>query len=151
MDRKLHPEAAGTICLWQFQENAKNYPAWNFSASPAGARSLISIVRALQLSGGFRTIPIAPPTPAVLQVPNNRGGDAKWFAPKKWRIVAADHPEYWHFPAAPELAVLTLGSAGMDDLIAGVSSIADGEGDYCIGGANAEESLWFWWHPRTNT
>lgn len=145
MDRSIYPEVTGSIFLWRYKENEKNYPAWNFSASPAGTRCLISILQALKVSGGVRTLPVTPPTPEVLRVPNNRRGTAKWFAPQKWKIIVADGQDHWHFPPARELAILTLGHLCLDELIVGVSSIF--ESDYRIGNKDIDQSLWFWAHP----
>ena len=143
------PAMNGSISLWRFTENVRNYPGWHLSADELGCASLRSLLTSLQSSGGYRTIPTSRPTSTTLSVPNNKGGAAKWTAATKWRIEFAK-ANSWSFSQSADFAVLALGSSGMADLIRGVTAIATGIGDFCVGDGSQDEVLWFWWQPKTN-
>jgi hypothetical protein len=139
----------GTVYLWHYLENERNYPGWHFTADAEGVASVSALFKALRghSTPAYRTVVVSQPTPSILGVPNNKSGAARWFAPDKWRITYLPDTEQantWTFQSDNKIARLSLGSAMVPQLIAGVEDVAQGKGDYCIGLANSE--LWFWWH-----
>ena len=143
-----HSKFVGSVSLWRYVENERNYPGWNLSADLRGVASLLSILSELQAAGGHRTVPITPPTLSTLAVPNNRSGKAKYVVPTKWRLhyLRTDEgADAWTFSFEQEVAILALGRNRMLKLIAGIAGLTQGVGDFSIGGSNKLETLWFWW------
>ena len=138
----------GSIYLWRYTENERNYPGWHLSADPAGCQSLVALFEALAADGpsAFRTIDLTAPTTAILSVPNNRSGTAKFKSPKKWRIGFSKDPSHWSFSQQLESAEFSYGYVWLSPLCKGVNGIPQGHGDYSIGG---DPRLWFWWSGRT--
>ena len=141
-----HPVISGSISLWRYRENVRNYPGWHLSADRRGGESLHALLLALRSTSGHRTVPITRPTAEVLSVPNNKNGTAKWIAVDKWRIEYAE-ANHWAFTQKGELALLTIGTEDMADLIAGVATM-QADGDYSIGEGESGQRLWLWWRPN---
>ncbi|MDB5341968.1 MAG: hypothetical protein JWP89_345 [Schlesneria sp.] len=143
-----HSKFVGSVSLWRYVENERNYPGWNLSADSLGVASLLSILSELQAVGGHRTIPITSPTLSTLSVPNNNSGKAKWIAPTKWRLIylsTDEDADAWSFLFQQDVAILSLGRNRMLELIAGIANLPQSVGDFRIGGSNnSAESLWFW-------
>lgn len=144
----------GSVYLWRYRDNARNYPGWNMHCDREASASLVDLLTALQSCTGvrYRTIRVSPPTPGVLAVPNNRGGAARWWAPARWRIEFDPElggPDAWSFSPDEDPAALRLGARYLPDFQRGVLDMMRGRGDYSIGaeGASPDESevLWFWW------
>jgi hypothetical protein len=148
-NKQSHSKLVGSVSLWRYIENERNYPGWNLSADSLGVASLLSILSELQAVGGHRTIPIATPTLSTLSVPSNKFGKAKFVAPAKWRLnyeSTDEHADAWSFLFDHDVANLSLGGNRMQELIAGFANLAQGIGDCSIGGSsNSVESLWLWW------
>lgn len=137
---------SGSVSLWRYTENERNYPGWNLNADAAGCKSLLELLDALTVTGaGGRTITVSPPTSEQLRVPNNRGGAAAWLSPEKWNVSLAPDPTAWNFPPDTQPAVLTLGTNWLAALRAGVAGTQSGSGDHSIGNRNGGLALWFWW------
>ena len=137
---------SGRISLWRYIENERNYPGWHFNADIAGCQSFEELLNALATDGsGSRTISLTSPTVRELQVPNNRGGRAKWMAPAKFRVILSQSSSEWYFPSALDTATLSVGTDWLGPLREGLSGIPKGQGDYSIGGSEDENlQLWFW-------
>ena len=136
---------SGSVSLWRYTENERNYPGWHLNADEAGCRSLVALLEALVADGGgSRTLKLSAPTESQLRVPNNRSGRAAWVSPEKLRVVLSSSPGEWTFPAEMAPAALTLGSSWLDPIRTGIEGIAKGSGDFSIGGARGLP-LWFWW------
>ena len=135
----------GSISLWRYTENERNFPGWHLNADPTGCRSLLALFEALAADGpsAFRTVDLTRPTASILAVPNNKGGTAKFKSPKKWRISFSNEPSHWSFPQTLEPAELCYGQDWLAPLCEGVIGIPEGHGDYSIGGSDLR--LWFWW------
>ncbi|RZI59261.1 MAG: hypothetical protein EOP14_04380 [Pseudomonas sp.] len=139
---------AGSVSLWYYTENERNYPGWHLTADAAGCESLIALLDAFASDGvaTSRAIEIKPPTKAQLGVPNNKSGLAAWQAPSKFRIAFSNIPAEWAFPLDLDQASLTIGSDWLTPLRDGISGIPHGRGDYAIGPAGkVNPGLWFWW------
>ncbi len=139
---------AGSVALWRYKENQRNFPGWHLTADAAGCASLLTLLDALVADGGnrSRTVAVQAPTPAILSVPNNRSSACR--SPSKLRLSLSANPSEWSFPDLLEPATLTLGAEWVPELQRGIADIARGEGDYSIGSPSGENlQLWFWWQP----
>ena len=136
----------GSVVLWRYTENLRNYPGWQLTADAMGCHSLVELLDAFDADGvaGSRAVNISPPTPAILTVPNNRR--AQWVAPTKLRVSFSTTPSQWRFPEALEPAGLTVGAEWLQKLRHGILGIPLGEGDFAIGNSDdGNLPLWFWW------
>jgi len=138
----------GSISLWRYTENERNFPGWHLSADGAGCDSLAALVDSLAKDGVpvSRSVELTPPTPALLAIPNNRRGTAKYVAPFKLRVSFVSDPSSWLFPEHMEPAELSFGHDWLVPLVKGINGIPLGQGDYCIG---SDLPLWFWWRTGT--
>lgn len=136
---------SGTVSLWRYTVNTRNYPGWHLNADAAGCRSLLDLLDALATEpGSHRTMPLRPPTEAQLGVPNNRRSPV--VAATKLQLALSDVPAHWRFPSDPDPAALTIGSDWLAPLRKGLLDITQGRGDYRIGrDADGHLPLWFWW------
>lgn len=144
MQPRAYSKFIGSVSLWRYTENERNYPGWHLSADTSGAASLRSLLADLEVSGGYRTVSITPPSEALLRVPNNRGGKAAWQAPGRWRIHYLSAPEEsrsWRVGEDTDTKVLSAGKAWLAEFRAGIEGVEKGKGDYSIG----VPSPWFWW------
>lgn len=137
----------GTISLWRYTENQRDFPGWHLNADGEGCASLLELIDALGgHPGGEHKLRLSAPTPRQLSVPNNR--TAAWIAPQLWVIQHHPEPEHWHFASDLEPAALGAGAHWLDRLREGVAGIPAKQGDYSIGAGRLRESrLWFWWGP----
>ncbi len=148
MHRARQWKQAGSVSLWHYTQNERNYPGWHLTADAAGCASLVALFDALAADGipADRSVAIKPPSMAQLGVPNNKSGLAAWRAPSKLRISFSATPADWSFPLDLDPAVFTIGSDWVAPLRKGISGIPHGHGDYSIGHAGKGNSmLWFWW------
>jgi hypothetical protein len=78
----------GTIFLWRYRDRPRNDPGWHLSADPAGAVSLLQLLRLMRDSSysSEQIIGISPPTPGVLAVPNHVGGDGRSQSAHQWHL-----------------------------------------------------------------
>lgn len=137
----------GTVSLWRYQGNQRNYPGWHLSADMAGCASLLVLLDALEEAGAgaTRTVQLLAPMANVLRVPNNRG--AELDAPSAVSLAMAEAPDTWQWDLDGGRMRVQLGAACLQKLRKGIMDIAAGEGDYSIGGADMDR-LWFWWWPQ---
>ncbi len=145
--------ARGSVYLWRYRDNTRNFSGWHLNTDRVGGASLLDLLSALEAEGAaaHRTVPLAAPTFNVLRVPNNQGGRARIWAPSKWRLAYdPTDPHRWEFPIGSDPAVLTMGLRTLTLVARGVSDLMGGGGDYSIchtkGEAPSESTqLWFWW------
>ena len=139
---------SGRISLWRYTEPLHHHPGWHLHADAPGCASLLSLMEALATDGaGGRTLTLAPPSPGLLAVPNNRGSRVRWVAPETLRIRLLAAPDEWSFPADLDPALLSFGCAWLTRLRAGIADIPGGRGGYAIGidhDRTCSELLWFW-------
>lgn len=133
----------GTVSLWRYRDNARNFPGWQLTADAEGCASLLTLLDALHTegAGASRTLQLSAPGPAQLAVPNNR--DARWVAPQTMRLILDEDSGAWQWQPDGERQVLRLGVSALAGLRLGVLDIAAGQGDYSLG--HGMEALWFWW------
>lgn len=136
---------SGSVSLWRYAANTRNYPGWHLNADAAGCRSLLGLLDALATErGSYRTFPLRPPNEAPLSVPNNRR--AAPVAATKLQLALSAAPAQWHLPPDHDPARLTIGSDWLAPLRQRLLAIAQGRGDYTIGeDGNGSLPLWFWW------
>ena len=141
-----HWQQSGSVWLWRYQSNDRNYPGWHLTADRAGAASLVELLDKLASGdqSGMRTVQLGRPTPAILSVPNNRS--AEWTSPAKLRVAFADDPNEWIFACTDVAAQLMLGRDWFPLLSTAVSRIPLGEGDFSIGPPDPNQRLWLWWY-----
>lgn len=74
----------GRIYFWRYTEGTRNYPGWQLTADRAFCDGFADLIdRMLNASYNCeKSLNVTPPTQKILGVPNNRGGSAKWKAPK---------------------------------------------------------------------
>lgn len=133
----------GTVSLWRYRDNARNFPGWQLTADAEGCASLLTLLDALHTggAGASRTLQLSAPGPAQLAVPNNR--DARWVAPQTMQLILDEDSGAWQWQPDGERQVLRLGVSALAGLRQGVLDIAAGQGDYSLG--HGMEALWFWW------
>ena len=139
----------GTISLWRYLENTRNYPGWHFTADDAGCASMLALLDALFLdpAGSTRTLQLTAPSAEVLSVPNNRRAPVK--GPASLKLSHVVDPEVLRWIQDGDRLVLEIGQQRAPMLRKGVADVAAGNGDYCI--ATAPLPLWFWWWPKKRT
>lgn len=101
---------SGHISLRRYAENERNCPGWPLNADAAECRSFASLPDALAADGsGSRTLRLTSPTVAPPQVPNNRGGRARWLAPARLRVTLSKSRSEWLFPSSLDPATIAMG------------------------------------------
>ena len=142
----------GDIFLWRYRDRPRNYPGWHLSATPAGAESLLQLLRMMCDApySSERVIRIADPTHAVLAVPNYTHGYDQWQSAHRWRLRYSRRREdvaNWKIVFTGRELEFTLGEKYVLALIRGIENLIAGKGDYAISSGRADEHdcLWFWW------
>lgn len=142
----------GEVFLWRYRDRPRNYPGWHLSADPAGAGSLLALLRLMSDArySSAQVVAISEPTPRVLSVPNyGRGSDA-WQSAGRWQLrctKAAASANEWKLAFTGSGLQLSVGERYLLALIGGVEDLAAGRGDYAISGEEADDHdcLWIWW------
>jgi hypothetical protein len=131
------------ICIWRYKDNSRNYPGYHLSADNEGCRELRERLSQIRNSEAFA---LTPPDAAVLSVPNNQGGRAKYFAGRKLLVRTASSlaPNTFRWDEQDTTFNLTCSREMIARLIEGVAEVEKGNGDYSIGG-EYDQVLWFWW------
>lgn len=138
----------GSLSLWRYEENRRNFPGWHLTADAVGCASLLALLDALAADGGggSRTLVIQAPTPVMLAVPNNRSSACR--SPSRLRLSLSATPSEWCFPESLEPAALTFGPDWLPQLQRAIEGIPRGEVDYSLGRSDGGNlRLWFWWWP----
>jgi hypothetical protein len=141
-----HWKHSGSVWLWRYGADDRNYPGWHLTADSTGAASLADLLETLAEPNqpAFRTVQLCRPTPAILAVPNKRSAD--WTAPAKLRIAFAADPDEWIITGTDATVQLTLGLNWCPLLERAVSEIPSGKGDFSIGPKDSSQRLWLWWY-----
>ena len=89
----------GTIHIWKYHENTRDYPGWNFAADEHAIIDLIDLLKIMEKSEWpvSKLIETVKPTFNQLKVPNNKNGFAKYEAREKLIFIFERNGpnEYW--------------------------------------------------------
>src|SRR5258708_1851433 len=110
---RQHPNQGGDmghVYLWRYVEGTKNFSGWHLTADAEGCEQALAILASLDRE---RTVAITPPTPAILQVPGNRGGAARWWSPRRLTLVPGT---LWRVEASADWVRLVVGTAKVQEL-----------------------------------
>lgn len=138
----------GRIYLWRYLENTRNYPDWHLSLDPAAHESLTTLFRAFCEEGlkCKRTLVVTAPPAAVLQVPNNQGGKARFTSPAKIRLsYEPDLERVWTIDAEADPLDWRIGPGGAAE----VRSVLDEPHRYFDENFGGEPSIWWWGVTRS--
>ena len=133
----------GQIYLWRYLENQRNYPDWSLSLDPLALESLRVLFRFLHEDETrcHRTLVSSEPTAAILRVPNNRGGTARFTSPGKIRLYFDPAAEVgWKLAESGDPLQWQLGPSGLAET---VEFLTDPE-DYFDGALGGEVPVWWW-------
>lgn len=138
---------AGRLYLWRYLEGARNFPGWHLSADETAAHNLAALVDLMAAApfSSEKLLVVTAPTPAVLRVPNNRGGRARWEAPSALLLACPKGKvahDYLSLSAGGGRAKLEGGRQGLLVLKECVLNLLHGKNDYAI--QAGDERLWFW-------
>lgn len=138
---------AGSISIWRYTGNVRNFPGWHVSADKAGCESLLALLAAFAADAvpALRTLAIDAPTPAVLAVPNNRSHSV--IAPDRWALSFVSDAGHWAFAESSPHLEFAFGADWLPALRDAIAEAAHGHGDRSIGPLRGER-LWFWWRNR---
>ena len=155
-DAVNHWKPSGTIILWTFRQQNKNYYGWHLTADAAGCESFIDLLDKMNSTSlpVKRTVPLDHPDHFPF---SGIGGPFKWsdhvFAQKLKLIYSSTLlAESWEATYSDGVFQLSIGARFLSRLRAGIVDIKRGEGDYSIGPWNEkkpEDMLWFWWYIST--
>lgn len=137
----------GSLYLWRYLENTRNYPGWHLSADDLFCQSFALLTEKMLASrwNSEKTLLVTPPNAKILGVPNNRGGEARFESAQLFLLkypkdkVAAD---YFLLEGAEGKVILSVGTEKLQLLSECIFSLLQGKGDYSIGSKNSR--LWFW-------
>ena len=131
------------ICIWRYTDNTRNYPGYHLSADAEGCLVLRDRLSKIRDCEAFT---LTAPDTAVLSVPNNQGGRARYFGGRKLQVHTASSlaPNTFRWEEQDTTFILTCSRDQIARLLAGVADIEKGEGDYSIRGDD-DQALWFWW------
>ena len=139
---------AGSIYLWRYLENVRNYSGFHLTCDSAGCSTLRA---ALNNEAGYPYVTVnLASDEKVLKVPNNKGGLAKAIFYKTLVIkVGQSLPgEYMRFKELEGGVCELKCSVGQADcILGGVDDIEIGKGDYSVGEIKGQD-LTFWWYPN---
>lgn len=146
----------GSLFVWRFQENIRNYPGWHLSADNVRANSMIDLLDRM-LAAQWRSeklLKVMPPPVEVLRVANNMGGKARWESPHSMLIKyprGKVTDDYWLLEGNNEL-VFSVGQTGLRLFRYSMIRVLQKEKDFSIGppdkmATRAEWNkmcLWLW-------
>lgn len=133
----------GTVYVWRYLENVRNYPGWNIALDKSSQDGLKQLCLAFagQTDYCYRTIPITRPTKQILQVPNNKSGHAQFSSPAKLRLeYDPSSPMRWSFELDDDRAVFIVGSGR----VAEIKAVLDNPEQYFDQSIGGEPGLWLW-------
>ena len=135
---------SGSIFLWRYEENPKNYRGWHLIADSKGVRSLMELIDLMLKSSdeARRSIKINIPTENELRVP---GCKKKAISTTKFVLLKKkDNSDCWSIFEEQDAIKLEAGDNALRQLKNGLTDIQNNKGDYFIGTTGHE--LWFWWY-----
>ncbi|WP_421765240.1 hypothetical protein [Ekhidna sp.] len=144
--RKL--KLTGTLYLWTYTENDRNYSGWNLSTTPeslSDLHELLNLMEQCQWST-TKTIRVQPPTPTQLNTVNNRNGKANWKSTSELILKANKNvdADSWNYRIGTNNLELTFGTKKLVELRNSLNKISKGNGDFAITDELDENILYFW-------
>jgi hypothetical protein len=138
----------GSLYLWRYLENTRNFPGWHLSADNLFCLSLANLIERMMAArwNAEKALLVTPPTAKVLSVPNNHNGEARWKSAQSFLLkypkdkVAAD---YFSLEETEGNVILSVGTEKLQLFNECVLGISQGKGDFSIGSGGSQ--LWFWW------
>jgi hypothetical protein len=140
----------GKSYLWRYKENTKNYPGWHFSADEISCSAFIDLFNLMDVAtySGNCKISITPPNDALLSIPNNLNGNARYETAKQLVIKYDPLKQVlWNITHNDSTVFIDIGKKYLLEFRKGIEDIKQGQGDYSIGPIADENRLWFWWMP----
>lgn len=138
----------GTLCLWTYTENDRNYPGWNIGATRESVKSLHELLNMMERCEWSTTkaVKVQPPTPKLLNNVNNRNGQANWKSTSELILKANKNIDEnsWNFRIGTNNLELTFGTKKLIELRNSLNEIANGNGDFAITDDLDDNILYFW-------
>ena len=138
----------GTLYLWTYTENDRNYPGWNLSATQESLRDLHELLNLMERCewSTNKTLKVQPQTTTQLNTVNNRNGKASWKSTSELILKSNKniHEDSWNYRAGTNNLELTFGAKKLVQLRNSLNEIANGNGDFAISDQLDENILYFW-------
>lgn len=144
-----HWKQNGSLYLWRYLENTRNYPGWHLSANNLFCESFTDLFKKM-LSAKWssqKLLLITPPNEKILRVPNNHGGKARWYSAKSLLLNYPKNKvddDYFSLEEIEGKITIYVGTRKLELLNDCISNISKGKGDYSI--ESDDSQLWFWWN-----
>jgi hypothetical protein len=137
----------GHIYLWQYVENTRNYPGWHLTADEIFCNSFADLIERMVTAkySCQKSLNVTSPTREILNVPNNKGGQAKWKSPK---LLILKHQknnipdDYFSLEESEGMVIISAGRQKLESLKECVLKIIPRDNDYSVEIGNTQ--LWFW-------
>jgi len=137
----------GSLYLWRYLENTRNFPGWHLSADDLFCQSFADLTEKMLAArwNSQKTLLVTPPSSRILNVPNNRGGEAQW---KSAQSLLLKYPkdkvaeDYFSLEEVEGNVVLSVGAQKLRLLCECILGTRQGKNDYSIGIKDLQ--LWFW-------
>ncbi len=132
----------GKLCLWRYEPKNKNYPGWHLTGDADGLRSLINLIRALQLNGAteYRTVAFDNPTERDYAIPGCRSAPVPVGKGKVLYLL--DQQGDIKVEESDGAVAIHVNARNADALVKALQGLIDGVNDVNIG--RGETCLWFW-------
>lgn len=140
----------GSIYLWKYKENQRNYPGWNLTVDKVASESIIKLLDLMLKCewSSKKHVTLSQPTNSQISVPNNWKGTATWMAATSLTLslIKTDKINYWKIHEKLPSIEIAFGSSKLQELKIAIAGIPKGKGDFSIGNENDEDILNFWWN-----
>lgn len=146
----------GNLYLWRFDDQARNYPGWNFTADGEGCISLLELLAMIANDCRTANADILLSKPPVSIQALAGVGRGRLRAPRRFtlkvRSPESSPADFWQWSGTLHDLKLKIGRGKLAELFSAVKSVAQGVGDFNIGAANHKQhgfdftnaAIWFW-------
>ena len=136
------------ISIWKYLENNRNYPGWNFNASPNTVQEIIHLLMLMeecQYSTSKKMI-LKKTTDSQLRIPNNRKGLAKIKSLNELVLYSKKESDsnLWKINEIDSRIEVYFGEDKLKELVNSLNRIIKGENDFAISDINEENIIYFW-------
>jgi len=112
----------GSVYLWIYTENERNYAGWNISFDAEGLSFMEELLILMKNSEwpSRKLIVATTPTHKILKMVNNRQGDAKYKVATSLLLKYNNHDKYkdvWTIEHNESTLVLTMGEMKLNELL----------------------------------